>query len=81
MQQDLALTKSEIQELRDAGYTVEQTSDLDGAGYIWRHPASGASQNDTKQPSRRSAAQAWHDCSVYADPDGTDTQRDDWIKP
>ncbi len=80
MPHELALSQSEIQELRAAGYTVERTADT--AGFIWRNPGSGASQlNATKQPSRHSEAQAWHDCSIYVSPDGPDTLRFDWIQP
>jgi hypothetical protein len=81
MQHKLALSDNEIKDLRAAGYTVDLATDTPGAGYVWRHLQSGASQlRATKQPSRRTAAQAWHDLSLYLSPDGPDTPRPDWIQ-
>jgi hypothetical protein len=81
MSKELTPSENDIQEMRADGYNVEQTTDNDGAGYIWRHPDSGATQlNSSEQPSRRTAAQAWHDLSLYLSPDGPDTPRPDWIK-
>jgi len=78
---ELALSESEIQDLREQGYTVTTVTDVDKSAYIWQSTSkSGASQRDTVQPARRTAAQAWHDLSLYLSPDGPDTLRPDWIE-
>lgn len=82
MTNNIALSDNEIKNLRSAGYTVDLATDTPDAGYVWRHLQSGASQlRDTKQPSRPTTAQAWHDLSLYLSPDGPDTPRPDWIEP
>ena len=81
MQHKLALSDSEIKDLRAAGYTVSEVIDTGESGYAWRHPGSGAKQQDTEQPLRRTQAQAWHDLSLYLSPDGPDIPRPDWIQP
>ncbi len=81
MQHKLALSDSEINDMRAAGYTVSEVIDTSESGYAWQHPGSGAKQQDTEQPLRRTQAQAWHDLSLYLSPDGPDTPRTDWIQP
>ena len=82
MQHKLALSDSEIEELRAAGYTVVTVTDLDKSAYIWQSTdKSGATQRHTQQPPRSTAAQAWHDLSLYLSPDGPNTPRPDWIQP
>ena len=62
MTNSIALSDNEIKEQRAADYTVYLATDTPDAGYVWRHLQAGASQlRDTKQPSRRTSAQAWHD--------------------
>lgn len=80
MSKELALSESEMQELRDAGYVVERAVDTTTTGYVWRNPKSGASQlQDTpQQPPRRSAAQAWYDCAQYHGLNVSTVTEPDW---
>jgi hypothetical protein len=80
MSNELALSDSEIKDLRAAGYTVSEVIDTGQSGYAWQHPKSGAKQQDTNQPLRRTQAQASHDLSLYLSPDGPDILRPDWIQ-
>lgn len=80
MPHKLALSESEIKDLREAGYSVGEVTDVNQPRYVWRHLASGAKQQNTNQPPRRTEAQAWHDLSLYLSPDGPDTLRPDWIQ-
>ena len=82
MSNTLALSESEIEDLRARGFYVERAADTESSGFIWRHRHGASQLIDTPhQPPRRSAAQAWYDCARYDALDVNPTTEPDWEKP
>lgn len=75
------LDPDEIKQLRADGYNVDRVNDLDNAGYVWTHKHGASQLRDTKQPPRRTAAQAWYDCAQYAGLNGGAPAEPDWVQP
>lgn len=68
-----------ISALREEGYYVAPVAGQGDERYAWGNSRSGAHQNDTQQPPRRSEDQAWRDCQDYVDGEGAAPARLDWL--
>lgn len=69
----------EIAALREAGFSLAPVAGQGDERYTWLHSASGARQEHTNQPARRSQAQAWRDCQDYVDGEGSAPAQPDWL--
>ena len=76
------ISKEQIQNLMEMGYSVEIAFDGDPQLYKWVHLTSGESQSNHKnqQPFRRTKKQAWYDCMRYLDGDIPQKPDPDWAE-
>jgi len=73
------LDPTAIAALRAEGYYVAPVAGQGDELYAWGNSRSGARQEHTPQPPRRSPDQAWHDCQEYVDGEGAAPARPAWL--
>lgn len=73
------LDPKEIDALRAAHYYVAPVAGQGDDRYAWENSKSGARQEHTQQPARRSKDQAWRDCQNYVDGEGSAPAQPDWL--